>query len=543
MMIHIIAICILCSLAMNGSHAETKFPPAKFPPQGGMTARKAPHGVDDFNLDVKSDFFWRNYSTGINAGWLMDNRSYLGPLSLPKVTEDMNWIYSGMGDFNADNKPDLVWRHYGNGKNAVWFMDGETCTGSAYMPPATDTQWVLSGVEDMNQDSHPDLIWRHYGTGQNVIWYMNGTVCTGSANLPGSADLSWRIAGVRDFDGDARPDLLWRNYSTGQNALWYMNNAALTGTSWLMPVTDLNWIIASVNDHDKDGACDIVWRHYTTGKNRVWYMNNASYLGYGDTLPITDLDWRMGTSYLPRLLKKEITIPLDLPEGATPLVLVLIPAGTFMMGSPDDEQDRDVEEGPQHPVSLTHPFYLGKYEVTQAQWQALMGTNPASFTGDNHPVELVSWNDCQAFIQELNELGQGTFRLPTEAEWEYACRARTSTRFFWGDDPTYTQIGQYAWYYDNSGDQTHDVGLKWPNVWRIHDLSGSVYEWCQDWYGTYSSNPQIDPPGPETGEYRVWRGGSWYLSGKYARSAYRYGSVPDYKDDALGFRIALSPDE
>ncbi|MBC7324568.1 MAG: formylglycine-generating enzyme family protein, partial [Moorella sp. (in: Bacteria)] len=134
--------------------------------------------------------------------------------------------------------------------------------------------------------------------------------------------------------------------------------------------------------------------------------------------------------------------------------MVLIPAGTFMMGSPNNEQDRSSNEGPQHQVTLTKPFYLGKYEVTQAQWKAVMGSNPSYFRGNNLPVEQVSWNDCQTFIQRLNQLGQGTFRLPTEAEWEYACRAGTTTRFYWGDDPNYSQIGQYAWYDRNSNSQT-----------------------------------------------------------------------------------------
>ncbi|MFB3787128.1 MAG: FG-GAP-like repeat-containing protein [bacterium] len=269
------------------------------PQDGGAITLPTLQCVDDFNNDDKPDFFWRNYSTGMNAGWLMNNCAFLSSLSFHKVTEDMNWVYSGMGDFNGDGKPDLVWRHYVNGKNAIWYMDGDLCTGTAYMPPATDTQWVLSGVEDMNQDSHPDLIWRHSGNGKNAIWYMNGPDCTGVAYFQICGELNWRIAGVRDFNGNGTPDLLWRNYSTGQNAIWYMNNAAYTGSSWLMPVTDTNWIIASVNDHDDNGTCDIVWRNYSTGRNRVWYMNNATYLGYGDPMPDADVNWRMGTSYIP----------------------------------------------------------------------------------------------------------------------------------------------------------------------------------------------------------------------------------------------------
>ncbi len=238
-------------------------------------------------------------------------------------------------------------------------------------------------------------------------------------------------------------------------------------------------------------------------------------------------------------LPREITINLpNLSASAKPLEMVLIPAGTFMMGSPEDEIGRYTDEGPQHQVTLTKSFYLGKYEVTQAQWQAVMGSNLSYFTGNNRPVEQVSWNDCQAFIQNLNKLGQGIFRLPTEAEWEYACRAGTTTRFYWGDDPDYSQIGQYAWYWDNSNSQTHEVGTKLPNAWGLYDMSGNVWEWCQDWYGTYPFSPQVDPAGVNSGSDRVLRGGSCFVYGRYCWSAYRGDRWPGNVDNNLGFRLS-----
>jgi len=240
-------------------------------------------------------------------------------------------------------------------------------------------------------------------------------------------------------------------------------------------------------------------------------------------------------------LPPTITVNLPtLPNNAKPLEMVLIPVGTFLMGSPNTEKDQYDGEGPQHKVTISKDFYMGKYEVTQAQWEAVMGNNPSYYKGQpNNPVEQVSWNDCREFIKKLNALGQGTFRLPTEAEWEYACRAGTMTRFYWGGDSAYTQIGEYAWYSDNSGGRTHEVGLKKPNAWGLYDMSGNVWEWCQDWYGDYSSNAQNDPTGAGTGSTRVGRGGGWGAAPSYVRSAYRLNGGLDDTDNSVGFRIVL----
>jgi eukaryotic-like serine/threonine-protein kinase len=243
-----------------------------------------------------------------------------------------------------------------------------------------------------------------------------------------------------------------------------------------------------------------------------------------------------------------ITIPLsNMPSHAKPLEMVYIPAGTFMMGSPDDEIGRYDFEGTLHRVILAHGFYMGKYQVTQAQWEAVMGDNPSRFSGKpNNPVENVSWNDCQAFIEKLNQMGQGTYRLPTEAEWEYACRAGTQTRFYWGDDPDYAQIKDYAWYDGNSGGETNEVGQKKPNAWGLYDMSGNVFEWCQDWYGSYDSVSQNNPTGAKTGSTRVGRGGSWCRFARHCRSAHRGNAillVPDATYNFIGFRVLLERTE
>ena len=233
-----------------------------------------------------------------------------------------------------------------------------------------------------------------------------------------------------------------------------------------------------------------------------------------------------------------------LPEGAKPLEIVLIPAGTFMMGSPDDEKNRYDNEGPQHEVTISKDFYIGKYEVTQAQWQAVMGSNPSFFSGTNNPVEQVSWNDCHELIDKLNAMGlvSGTFRLPTEAEWEYACRAEATTRFYWGDDPNYSEVGNYAWHPGNSGSKTHEVGQKLPNEWGLYDMSGNVWEWCSDWWQDgYDRGPQVDPTGQESGSSRVLRGGCWYYDARYCRSASRLWGGPTSPNYFFGFRVVVVP--
>ena len=210
-----------------------------------------------------------------------------------------------------------------------------------------------------------------------------------------------------------------------------------------------------------------------------------------------------------------------------------------MMGSPGQETDRYSDEGPQHMVTITRPYYMGIYEVTQEQWKAVMGTSPSSF-GYNatYPVESVNWEDCQKFIARINTMGIGTFRLPTEAEWEYACRAGSTTRFPWGDDPGYGQIGQYAWYYSNSNSTTHPVGQKKPNGWGLYDMHGNVWEWCSDWYETpYGVGHVSDPQGPTTGSYRVFRGGAWIYVLLYCRSANRNYVTPASSYYYLGFRL------
>ena len=210
-----------------------------------------------------------------------------------------------------------------------------------------------------------------------------------------------------------------------------------------------------------------------------------------------------------------------------------IPAGEFMMGSENGRPD----EKPVHRVRISQAFGMGKYEVTQAQWEAVMGDNPSDFGGANRPVENVSWNDAQVFIGKLNASdGRYVYRLPTEAEWEYACSAGSN-----GDDAG--KPGMVAWYDGNAEAMTHPVGRKQPNAWGLCDMRGNVFEWCEDWYDSdyYARSPGVDPHGPESGMFRVKRGGSWGAPASFLRATARDMFSPNYRFDYVGFRLARTP--
>ena len=226
--------------------------------------------------------------------------------------------------------------------------------------------------------------------------------------------------------------------------------------------------------------------------------------------------------------------------------LVRIEAGNFTMGSPDTEKDRSKDEGPQREVTVSRAFYMGVTEVTQAQWKAMIGTEP--WSGEtyaksvaDHAASDISWDDATAFCKALSKNTGKTVRLPTEAEWEYACRAGSKTRFSFGDEDR--DLSSHAWYSENSDNNTHPVGKKKPNAWGLYDMHGNVYEWCSDWYGksyvglkTKTTNPQ----GLFGGEYRVLRGGSWDVNPRYCRSAARDRYYPGDRDCDYGFRVVVS---
>lgn len=213
--------------------------------------------------------------------------------------------------------------------------------------------------------------------------------------------------------------------------------------------------------------------------------------------------------------------------------MIAVEGGTFQMGSENGNSD----EKPVHSVTLSS-YYIGQMEVTQALWNAVMGNNPSSFKGDDLPVERVSWSDCQVFISKLNELTGENFRLPTEAEWEFAAKGGIKSKgYIYSGSNT---IGDVAWYDGNSGNKTHAVGTKTPNELGIYDMTGNVNEWCQDWYGSYSSSAQTNPADPASGSDRVSRGGSWFNDATRCPTASRFYPAPRSTAANLGFRLALS---
>jgi formylglycine-generating enzyme required for sulfatase activity len=214
--------------------------------------------------------------------------------------------------------------------------------------------------------------------------------------------------------------------------------------------------------------------------------------------------------------------------------LKLIQPGTLLMGS----EMGDGDEKPVHQVTISKPFYLGVCPVTQAEHEQAVGSSPSFFQGANRPVDSVSWNDAQEFCRKLSQKEGVQYRLPTEGEWEYACRAGSTTEYCFGDDEE--RLGDYAWCGGNSGSETHEVGQKKPNAWGLCDMHGNVWEWCQDWLGDYPEGPQTDPTGPASAQCRLLRGGSWGYDAYLCRCAYRFSDAPDSDVLDYGVRVARS---
>lgn len=231
--------------------------------------------------------------------------------------------------------------------------------------------------------------------------------------------------------------------------------------------------------------------------------------------------------------------------------LVLVPKGTFLMGAPIEEEEAFDDERQQHQASISMNYYLGVTEVTQGQYEKVMGTNPSYFQkralrksdSSMHPVDTVSWEDAVEFCKRLSELPEEkkagrVYRLPTEAEWEHACRAGGKFAFSFGESSKL--LGEYGWFRENSHGESHPVAEKQPNAWGLYDMHGNAWEWCSDWYGVYPRGSVTDPDGPTMGSLRVNRGGSWFDDATSCRSANRNGFEPMLRFDSFGFRVALS---
>ena len=227
--------------------------------------------------------------------------------------------------------------------------------------------------------------------------------------------------------------------------------------------------------------------------------------------------------------------------NATGMKFARIEPDVFIMGSPSDEVDRKDAEAP-HVVTITQPFYLGVYEVTQVEYEKVMGSNPSKEKSPNLPVDHITWHDAVAFCEKLSATDpKFDYRLPTEAEWEYACRAGTRTRHYWGEDSDRSQIGDYAFYKANGDGKTHEVGQKRPNPWGLYDMNGNVWEWCQDWMAPYDPAQKLDPKGPSAGDQKVCRGGCWAYDAARCRSAERNEAPADSVHPNLGMRVVAVP--
>ncbi len=295
----------------------------------------------------------------------------------------------------------------------------------------------------------------------------------------------------------------------------------------------INRAFSGEADTDNDQVIDLLELELFTIKNvQKWSRVNLGKLQTperrGDAKGVVELLRSVGKS--PTMPRSTPTKSVEkLITNSIGMKLALIPKGTFMMGSPESEEGRDSNEGPQHSVTISKDYYLGIYEVTQEQYQRIIGTNPSNFKGANNPVEMVSWDDAVAFCEKLSELPEEkavnrVYRLPTQAEWEYACRAGSTSRFGFGNSDS--QLESYAWFDGNSKLTTHPVGEKLPNAWGLYDMHGNVDEWCVDWYQT-------------DGFFRVSRGGCWNGGARYCRSASLLWFVP-YVRTSRGFRVALS---
>jgi formylglycine-generating enzyme required for sulfatase activity len=304
-------------------------------------------------------------------------------------------------------------------------------------------------------------------------------------------------------------DITYDLIDPDSQSLYVLVEASSTGgASYLVPIVTLTGDVGLV----RPGA----------GKRIVWNVWN---------------DWagNYTTNAKVRLLADDTQSVSPPPTNAVLTNLVWIPSGSFNMSGTL--------------VYLSRGFYMGKYEVTQTEYQSLMATNPSNYKGSTLPVVSVAWfeatNYCARLIDRERTAGRlsagWVYRLPTEAEWEYACRAGTTTTYSFGDSAT--NLSMYAWYSDNAALGPQDVGRKALNRWSLHDMHGNVREWCQDWYGDLPSGNVTDPPGPSSGSSRVLRGGAWAYSAGAVTSAYRIGGVPSNRSSTVGFRVVLVPDQ
>ena len=462
--------------------------------------------------------------------------------------------------------------------------------------PHTATMKLIGGVrgfDDSRADadgwSDGDVIYLNFNTAGGVIegkaaynkasdtWSVsyNGTLTEGVA----TQCQAYYFDAIESANGNE----VSFNYSTAvyadKNASYFYKDGAISITALLMPQTarfrfkgtpGTEFKVSGFNGYDgyrskaltqstdwvrtkisSDGYSPYIYG-FLSSESSTLFVNNGDY-SYSRTINDTEFaQGRTGKFTLPtedsftgweKGYKNKIVVVNGISFN-----MIYIEAGTFTMGATAEQTGAGSDETPAHQVTITKDYYMGETEVTQALWYAVMGQKPTADgsawsdtkgLGDNYPAYLISWNDCQEFISKLNQLTGLTFRLPTEAEWEYAARgghkATLQTQYSGSNT-----IDDVAWYYSNSSSSTHEVAGKAANVLGLYDMSGNVYEWCNDWYGSYSSGAQTDPTGPSGGALRVLRGGSWFRDATGCRVAYRYGISVSSRYYYNGMRLALT---
>ena len=441
------------------------------------------------------------------------NDFYIGKF---EVTQAQWWVVMGNNpsSFKGDNLPvEMVsWNDVQEFINRL-----NQKTGGNYRLP-TEAEWEYT-ARGGNQ-SHG---YEYSGSNDigEVAWYVNNSssathpVGANKANELGIHDMSGNVAEwVNDWVGDYSFDRLTNPLGPSSGS-----NRVIRGGSFNINTSGAK-VAARTRSAPDDRRSAIGFRLARRSKEAEEEAERARIKAEEEAEVARERLW------------KEVGVSFDTEN------VVFVQGGVFAMGcTPEQGKDCANNEKPAHQVTLSD-FYIGKYEVTQAQWQNVMGSNPSIFKGDDLPVENVTWNYVEAFIKKLNAMTGGNYRLPTEAEWEYAARGGSKSQGYkYSGGKNIKDVG---WYKSNSGKKTHPASTKKANELGIYDMSGNVWEWVNDWYDWYVSGAQTDPQGPSTGSYRVIRGGSWYNDARNARVSTRRHDGPDNRHDALGFRLARS---
>ncbi len=577
----------------------------------------------DFNGDAKQDYLWANHSTGEVAIYLMNGTAISSAKIISGASSD--WKINQTGDFNGDGKSDILWRKT-DGNALVYLMDGTSVqsqgsiftsdsvvkkvadfngdgkddiltedsfgSGRLYLMNGTsassqgqiyskNSTWSIIGFGDFNGDGKEDILWQS-STGEGNIWLMDGSSSPSTGYCYTKKSGGWNIIRVGDFNGDGKDDLLWQSDS-GAGIVWFMDGYNVSSHGQTYQISSGSaWAVNRLLDFNGDGKDDLLWEDSASNTVLVWLMDVFAVLSSGTVYKagnkkIVNPQFPSYSPFMDGLyivvdltsgaITNLASLPSDLRSNAayksSKLVLRRIPKGTFTMGSPTDESGRRDNE-PQHQVTLTKDYYIGVFEVTQAQYQAVMGSNPSLYKGNYRPVEYVSWNDVRGgtwpsgapgattFMGKLRTLTGYNFDLPTEAQWEYASRAGTITALNSGKNltatsfcPNMAKVGRY--YYnrtDGKGGYSLDttVGSYQGNNWGLYDMHGNVYEWCLDWYQSdLGTSPVTDPVGASSDSPRVMRSGSGNSDAWRRRSANRGNDTPSLLVFNVGLRIAFAP--